>query len=72
MLSQRTRLSLCQFLALQESTVCAVLLGKAGICIRRCCSVASRVDTTVAFTHVGPFSWEVNLGQVCAAKSVCP
>ena len=31
MLSQRTRLSLCQFLALQESTVCTVLLGKACI-----------------------------------------
>jgi hypothetical protein len=31
MLSQRTRLSLCQFLALQESTVCTVLHGKAGI-----------------------------------------
>ncbi|SIO27711.1 hypothetical protein [Paraburkholderia phenazinium] len=31
MLSQRTRLSLCQFLALQEPTVCTVLLGKAGI-----------------------------------------
>ncbi|CAG4890827.1 MULTISPECIES: hypothetical protein [Paraburkholderia] len=31
MVSQRTRLSLCQFLALQEPTVCTVLLGKAGI-----------------------------------------